>query len=123
MEIFLASDVIYSQRVVPLIQQTLAANGIHGLTTAPSRFLPNVGWLEPTTVLSRITGQARAAPGQRYAPGTHGSALIGVSVGDEHAAARTDAQPHQRRRQPDVHGDGRRHRRKPARPTSRWTSR
>ncbi len=28
MEIFLASDVIYSQRVAPLIQQTLAANGI-----------------------------------------------------------------------------------------------
>ena len=27
MEIFLASDVIYSQRVAPLIQQTLAANG------------------------------------------------------------------------------------------------
>ena len=58
MEIFLASDVVYSQRVVPLIQQTLAANGIHGLSTAPSRFLPNLGWLEPTTVLSRLTGQA-----------------------------------------------------------------
>ena len=28
MEIFLASDVIYSQRVAPLIQQTLASNGI-----------------------------------------------------------------------------------------------
>ena len=28
MEIFLASDVIYSQRVAPLIQQTLTANGI-----------------------------------------------------------------------------------------------
>ena len=36
MEIFLASDVIYSQRVAPLIQQTLASNGIHGLSTAPS---------------------------------------------------------------------------------------
>ena len=46
MEIFLASDVIYSQRVAPLIQQTLAADGIHGLSTTPSRFLPNIGWLE-----------------------------------------------------------------------------
>src|ERR1700704_4704932 len=32
MELFLASDVIYSQRAVPLIQQTLAANGIRGLS-------------------------------------------------------------------------------------------
>ena len=66
MEIFLASDVIYSQRVVPLIQQTLAANGIQGQSTAPSHFLPNLGWLEPTTVFARLTGQpagssARAA--------------------------------------------------------------
>ena len=30
MEIFLASDVIYSQRVAPLIQQTLADDGITG---------------------------------------------------------------------------------------------
>ena len=50
MEIFLASDVIYSQRVAPLIQQTLADAGITGLSTAPSRFLPNIGWLEPATV-------------------------------------------------------------------------
>ena len=61
MEIFLASDVIYSQRVVPLIQQTLAANGIQGLSTASTRFLPNLGWLEPATVLSRITGQAASS--------------------------------------------------------------
>jgi hypothetical protein len=81
MEIFLASDVIYSQRVAPLIQQTLAANGIHGLTTAPTRFLPNLGWLEPAGALSRITGQAASSSQTALASGTHGSALIGVSVG------------------------------------------
>ena len=58
MEIFLASDVIYSQRVVPLIQQTLTGAGIQGLSTSASRFLPNVGWLEPNTAVARITGQA-----------------------------------------------------------------
>ncbi len=56
MEIFLASDVIYSQRVVPLIQQTLDGDGIHGLTPAPDRFLPNLGWLEPEH------GRSRASP-------------------------------------------------------------
>jgi hypothetical protein len=81
MEIFLASDVVYSQRAVPLIQQTLAANGIHEQSTAPSNFVPNVGWLEPTTVLSRLTGQAAGSSQNGIAPGTHGSALISVAVG------------------------------------------
>jgi len=81
MEIFLASDVIYSQRVAPLIQQTLVANGIQGQSTASSRFLPNLGWLEGTVVLARITGQASSSS-QNGAPvtGNHGSALKGVSV-------------------------------------------
>jgi hypothetical protein len=80
MEIFLASDVVYSQRVAPLIQQTLDSNGIHGLSTAASRFLPNLGWLEPATVLARITGQA-ASSSQSAVTGNHGSALKGVAVG------------------------------------------
>ncbi len=82
MEIFLASDVIYSQRVAPLIQQTLAADGIHGLSTAATRFLPNIGWLEPATALARITGQSSssAQTGQPLT-GHHGSALKGVTVG------------------------------------------
>jgi hypothetical protein len=79
MEIFLASDVVYSQRVAPLIQQTLASNGIQGLSTAPSRFLPNLGWLEPATVLARISGQAPTS--SQNVTGNHGSALKGVSVG------------------------------------------
>jgi hypothetical protein len=81
MEIFLASDVIYSQRVAPLIQQTLASDGITGLSTATSRFLPNLGWLEPTTVLARISGQASSAAQNGPVTGNHGSALKGVSVG------------------------------------------
>jgi hypothetical protein len=82
MEIFLASDVVYSQRVVPLIQQTLTAQGIQGLATVSSRFLPNLGWLEQAKVLSRISGQTSSSSSSTgLAPGTHGSALLGVSVG------------------------------------------
>ena len=80
MEVFLASDVIVSQRVVPLIQQTLATNGIQASTTAP-RFLPNIGWLEASTVLSRLTGQPAGGSQTGIAPGTHGSSLVGVAVG------------------------------------------
>jgi hypothetical protein len=81
MEIFLASDVIYSQRVVPLIQQTLSENGIQGQSTTPSRFLPNLGWLEATTVFANLTGQpASSSTSGGVAPGHHGSVLKGVSV-------------------------------------------
>jgi hypothetical protein len=81
MEIFLASDVIFSQRVVPLVQQALASNGIHGLTTSASRMLPNVGWIDPTTTLSRITGQASSSSSTAPVTGNHGSALKSVAVG------------------------------------------
>jgi hypothetical protein len=80
METFLASDVIYSQRVAPLIQQALMANSIHEATT-PTRLLPNIGWLEPNTVISRLTGQAATGSTTGVAPGTHGSSLVSVAVG------------------------------------------
>jgi hypothetical protein len=79
METFLASDVIYSQRVVPLIQQTLSANGISS-STQGGRFLPNLGWLETATVVERLTGQSKSGA-TAATSGTHGSALIGVAVG------------------------------------------
>jgi len=82
METFLASDVIYSQRVVPLIQQELDANAINEATPG-ARFLPNLGWLETNTVVARLTGQSGsgASASTGIAPGTHGSALIAVAVG------------------------------------------
>jgi hypothetical protein len=81
MEIFLASDVVYSQRVAPLIQQSLTSNGIHQ-STQPSRFLPNLGWLEPATVEARLGGKSTSGENSSSAsPGTHGSALIGTAVG------------------------------------------
>jgi uncharacterized protein with FMN-binding domain len=80
MEIFLASDVVYSQRVVPLIQEALTANGIHA-GTQPSRFLPNLGWLEPATVEARLGGKSTSTENAAVSPGTHGSALIGTAVG------------------------------------------
>jgi outer membrane murein-binding lipoprotein Lpp len=84
MELFLASDVIYSQRVVPLIQQTLSANGVSGLGTTANRFLPNIGWLEASTTLARITGQTTTGSSETgVAPGHHGSVLKGVSVGTQ----------------------------------------
>jgi hypothetical protein len=82
MEIFLASDVVYSQRVAPLAQQTLASAGITGLSTAASRFLPNTGWLEASTVAARLAGESSSSSqSTQTLSGHHGSALVGVSVG------------------------------------------
>jgi hypothetical protein len=82
MELLLASDVIYSQRVAPLISQTLAADGVAGVSAASSRSLPNLGWLEPTTAASRITGHGTGTtPSSSFTPGNHGHALKGTSVG------------------------------------------
>jgi hypothetical protein len=82
MELLLASDVIYAERVAPLISQTLKADSIEGEGTASSRSLPNLGWLEPTTAQARISGQAASSTQSgSFTPGNHGSALKGVSVG------------------------------------------
>ncbi|HEY7829131.1 MAG TPA: hypothetical protein VIC06_01020 [Solirubrobacteraceae bacterium] len=82
MENFLASDVLYSQRVAPLIAQTLGGNGIHEPTASTSNFLPNIGWLEPATVLTRLTGKSSSStPNGAVAPGTHGHSVTGVTVG------------------------------------------
>jgi len=81
MQKLLASDVVYSQRVAPLIKQELDDNDITGQTIASSKFLPNLGWLDPGTVASRIGGQGGGAT-QPLAPGPHGHGLLSVSVGD-----------------------------------------
>jgi hypothetical protein len=81
MEIFVASDVVYSQRAAPLIEEALSANGASGQSIAPSRFTPNIGWLETSTVTARITGKAAPTAGTAATPGNHGSTLVGVSVG------------------------------------------
>lgn len=91
MEIFSASDVIFSQRVKPLIAEGLKDGGVTG-QTASSTFLPNLGWLMPETVLGRITGQTgegESAESGALAPGTHGDALQGVSV----SGATLEAEP------------------------------
>lgn len=85
METFLTSDVIYTQRVVPLVEETLHANEVSGLTLTSESFLPNLGWLEPVTATARISGHA-SAQGSAPVSGSQGSALVGVSVGSNSLA-------------------------------------
>lgn len=85
MQNFLASDVIYSQRVIPAIQ--LAANEGNVITrigTLPdSKFLPDVKWLTETDVSDALAGigtGTATTPDGKPSSGTHGTGLQGVTV-------------------------------------------
>jgi hypothetical protein len=81
MQAFLASDVVYSQRVIPYIKKALDDNGVRGQTIPTSQFLPDLGWLDPQQVAKRIgaiTSNANKGPA---AAGSHGHELESVSVG------------------------------------------
>lgn len=81
MEVLLASDVIYAERVAPLISQALADHKIDQ-PVAASQFLPSLAWLAPAYVTQRLTGNAGGTTaGGTAKPGTHGHALLSVSVG------------------------------------------
>ena len=83
MQAFLASDVIYLQRVVPFISQALADADIGGQRIVGGRFMDDITWLDSSDVSKRIGAQA--APGtsnEPLAPGRHGHGLVSVSVGN-----------------------------------------
>ena len=84
MQAFLASDVVYSQRVQPLITQALKDNDLGDQTVAASRFLPSIGWLDPSRVGDQLNPDAdTSSPNSsgEVKPGTHGHGLISVTAG------------------------------------------
>jgi hypothetical protein len=82
MQAFLASDVVYSQRVVPFINEALAAADIGGQRIVGGRFMDDLTWLSSETVASRLGASAGGGrTNQQIAPGRHGHGLTGVSVG------------------------------------------
>jgi hypothetical protein len=80
MEMLLTSDVIYAERVAPLITQALARAGISGQTTPPSAFLPDITWIEPPSVAQRILGYVPTSLGGAPATGSNGHELTTVSI-------------------------------------------
>ena len=88
METLLGSDVLYAQRVAPLIDEALAKAGITGMSAAASEFLPDVNWEIPEQVAYRILGFVPAAlcssPGAAICGGTGsgspGHELVSVTV-------------------------------------------
>jgi hypothetical protein len=84
MQAFLASDVVYSQRVAPLIRDGLDNAGVSGQAIAGSRFIPDVSWLAPGTVAAKLGRGSASATGATgaVAPGLHGHGIVSVTAGD-----------------------------------------
>jgi hypothetical protein len=81
MQQFLASDVVYSQRVIPLIKKALDDNDVQGQTIANSQFLPSISWLDAQQVATRLGGSLNSTkPNGPVAPGSHGHALSSTSI-------------------------------------------
>jgi hypothetical protein len=89
MRAFDASDVVYSQRVAPLILKALKDDGIaagYGGTSGEqvlpeSDFLPEISWINPAFVAGQLGASVSGGANGKPAPGTHGHALDSVRVG------------------------------------------
>jgi hypothetical protein len=82
MQTFVASDVIYNQRVVPNLRGPVGKEGLTDQVVIPqSRFLLDLGWLSATTVADRVS-RIRGGTGTSgtVAPGLHGTGLGPVTV-------------------------------------------
>ncbi len=81
MQKFLASDVVYNQRVAPLIKEALDDEGITGQRIPTSQFMPSIAWLSPDYVAEQLGAEA-GSQSDEPAPGLHGHGLTSVAVGD-----------------------------------------
>jgi CARDB len=82
---FYASDVVYKDYAIPLIvgalkSASIGVGGSNGETIESGQFLPDLQWLQPTFVSSKIGARAPTTTG-KPAPGLHGHSLDSVSVG------------------------------------------
>jgi hypothetical protein len=78
MQALLASDVIYLQRAVPTLLSEYDDRGIEERFPT-DRFLPDLGWLDPDTVQTRL-GRISGEGGQAATPGLHGTGIQTVTV-------------------------------------------
>jgi hypothetical protein len=87
MQYFLTSDVIYSQRFLPKLLGSIEEEDLDQDVPVPDTlrdpqtiaFLPEIGWLRPSTVAERLAGVG-ASGDEEAAPGLHGTGLGSVTV-------------------------------------------
>ena len=88
MQFFLASDVIYSQRFLTRLLGTIEDENLDQDVAVPTelsaegsiRFLPDIAWLNPDNVASKLGGIGGGSGGGPPEPGLHGTGLGSVTV-------------------------------------------
>jgi hypothetical protein len=81
MQVFLASDVVYTARFRPSLADTLDSEEI-SLQPPRSEFVPDIEWLDPSFVADQVSGIRTGEGGdQAAAPGLHGNGLGTVTLG------------------------------------------
>ena len=87
MSLFLTSDVIYGQRVYPMISDELRKADVGAQRLQRTQFLPGWQWLDPNTVADalgqQLSADAAEGTGREPAPGLHGTGIDSVQVGDQ----------------------------------------
>jgi len=85
MSLFLSSDVIYTSRVLPLIESTLREADVGSQQLQQTAFLPGIEWLDPSVVADALGQQLSTGGtnGREPAPGLHGTGIDSVQVGDQ----------------------------------------
>jgi hypothetical protein len=85
MELFLSSDVIYTTRVLPLIESTLRDADVGAQQLQRTAFLPGVEWLDESVVADALGQQLSSGGtnGREPAPGLHGTGIDSVQVGEQ----------------------------------------
>jgi hypothetical protein len=87
MDLLYASDAHYKDYTLPMIESALKNAGIavgppNGEPVETGQFVPNIQWLDPTFVASKLnTTLPLPASNKPAAPGVHGHALDSCSVG------------------------------------------
>ena len=87
MQLFLASDVVYTTRVLPLIEAELKDADVGAQRLQQTQFFPGVQWLDEATVADALGAQLSSGgngggSGREPAPGLHGTGIDSVQVGD-----------------------------------------
>jgi hypothetical protein len=105
MSMFLTSDVMYTQRVYPLIENAFKEQDIGAQRLQKTQFLPGWQWLDPNTVADalgqQLSADAADGTGREPAPGLHGQRL---GPGGRPGALHRRAEPDHVRRRHRVHG-------------------
>jgi hypothetical protein len=78
---FLASDVLYTEKVVPALHKPAKKQGLAGELQVPkSHFITDLGWLSASTVSDRIGRIRSGGSAGPASPGIHGTGLGTVTV-------------------------------------------